>query len=346
MRKVLLGRTGIEATCQSFGVLPLQRTEMSEAVKILQRAYEGGINFYDTARAYSDSEEKIGNAFTPSMREKIFIATKSNKTTKDAVLEEIQTSLKLLKTDYVDILQAHNLKATIDVEDENSAYGALIEAKKRGYCRYIGITSHRAGVITEGIESGLYDTVQFPMSYLSDDSDLSIVKQAQDKNIGFIAMKALAGGAITSGKAAAAFMEAHPWILPIWGVQHMHEIEEFIEFGKNPPKLSDPDVAKIIETDRVELAGNFCRACGYCKPCTVCPDMEMNVTMRMPLNIKRAPVKNFITEHYQKQMKMIEECIDCGACKKRCPYGLDIPTVLRENLESYKETCSSLGIAF
>lgn len=344
MRKVLLGRTKIEATCQSFGALPIQRTHEDEAVKILQRAYDGGINFYDTARAYSNSEEKIGKAFTPSMRQNIYIATKSNKTTKDAFLEDIQTSLKLLNTDYVDILQAHNIKEVINIEDENSAYAGLIEAQKRGYCRFIGITSHRLEVAEASVDTDLYDTVQFPMSYLSNENDIALIKRAKDKNVGLIAMKALAGGAITSGRAAAAFMELHPSLLPIWGVQHMHEVEEFIDILNNPTGMTD-ELASLIAKDKTELSGNFCRACGYCKPCTAAPELELNMAMRMYLNLRRLPPENFLTEYWQKQMMLIEKCIDCGVCKTRCPYGLDVPKIIRENLIDYKENCYSRGIS-
>lgn len=343
MKKVLLGRTNIEATCQSFGALPIQRTEVSEAVKILQRAYEGGINFYDTARAYTDSEEKIGKAFTPSMRQNIFIATKSTKKDKEGFLADIQISLKNMNTDYVDILQAHNIGDVLDPNDENGAHAALLEAKKRGYCRFIGITSHRLPVAEASVDCGLYDTVQFPMSYLSNDIDLALIDRAKEKNIGLLAMKALAGGAITSGKAAAAFMATKPSLLPLWGVQHMHELEEFLSFAENPPEMTE-EIAAIIEKYRIELSGNFCRACGYCMPCTASPGLALNDAMRMNLNLRRAPAAKFISESYQQQMLTIEDCIDCGVCKTRCPYGLDIPTQIRQNLKDYRAIAAEHGI--
>ncbi|MFI3226979.1 MAG: aldo/keto reductase [Clostridia bacterium] len=343
MRKILLGRTNIEATCQSFGALPIQRTEQSEVIKILQRAYDGGINFYDTARVYGDSEEKIGLAFTPSMRQNIFIATKSNKKTKDEMLSEIQTSLKLLKTDYVDIFQAHNIKTLPDTEDENGIYAALIEAQKRGYCRYIGVTSHRIDVAEQSLDSGLYDTLQFPISYLSAQRDLDLITKAQEKNIGMIGMKGLAGGALTCGKAVAAFAETQKWLVPIWGISKMSELEEFLSFADNPPQMTD-EITKIITHDRATLTGNFCRACGYCMPCTAFPKMEMNVVMRMHLNLGRPAPNPFLSEYWQEQMLAVEKCIDCGACKARCPYELDCPTVMRENLEKYRKLCADNGI--
>lgn len=343
MRKVLLGKTNIEATCQSFGALPIQRTELDLAVEILKRSFDGGVNFYDTARAYSDSEEKIGKAFTPAMRKQIYIATKSAGKSKEAVLSDIQISLKKMNTDYIDIFQAHNLTETLDTNDESGIYAGLLEAQKRGYCRFIGITSHRLSIAEACVDTGLYDTVQFPFSYLSSQEDLNLAQRAKEKNMGFIAMKALAGGAISSAKAAAAFMEIYPNVLPIWGVQHMHELEEFLGYGTNPPELTDELLAKIAQ-DKVELAGNFCRACGYCKPCTAVPDLEMNVVMRMYFNLRRMPPKEFLSEKWQKQMLSIEKCIDCGACKKRCPYDLDCPTVLRKNLADYRAFCKENGI--
>lgn len=336
MDKILLGKTGIEATHQAFGALPMQRVSAEDAVKLLHCAYEGGINFYDTARAYSDSEEKIGKAFTPAMRQNIFIATKSGGKDKDAILKDIRTSLSLLKTDYVDILQAHNAMALPDVNDENSIYAGLVEAQRLGYCRFIGITSHRLDVAQAAVDSGKYDTLQFPVSYLSSDDDIALIDRCKQANMGIIAMKALAGGAISSAKAAAAFMRQHPYIVPIWGVQHMHEIEEFVGYLKNPPAMT-PELEAIIKRDREELKDNFCRACGYCMPCTASPDLVMNMTMRMPFNLRRMPPEQFLSEYWQQQMLMIEQCTNCGACKKRCPYGLDCPNTLRRNLADYRE---------
>ena len=343
MRKILLGRTKIEATAQSFGALPIQRTDMSEAVKILERAYEGGINFYDTARAYSNSEEKLGKAFSPSMRQNIYLATKSGGKNKDAILKDIQTSLSLLKTDYVDILQAHNITEVPNENDENSIYSGLLEAQKRGYCKFIGITSHRLDVAKKAVDTNLYDTLQFPISYLSAQEDIDLIEYVKKYDMGIIAMKALAGGAISSAKAAAAFMGENPTLLPIWGIQHMHELEEFLSYLENPPAMTD-ELLAMVNKDKAELSGNFCRACGYCMPCTAAPEMEMNTTMRMYFNLRRMPPEQFLAEKWQEQMLMIEKCIDCGACKKRCPYGLDCPKVLRQNLADYRDFCKKHGV--
>lgn len=343
MKKILLGRTNIEATCQSFGALPIQRTDEAEAIKILQKAYDGGINFYDTARAYSNSEEKIGKAFTPSMRSNVYIATKSGAKTKDGILADIQTSLKLMNTDYVDILQAHNVTEFLDANDENGIHAGLMEAQKRGYCRFVGVTSHRLSIAEELVDTGLYDTLQFPISYISSQSDIDLVERVKTQNMGIIAMKGLAGGAISSAKAAAAFMAQYPNLLPIWGIQHMHELEEFLAFGEKQPEMTE-EIKALISKDKEELAGNFCRACGYCKPCTAVPDLEMNVVMRMYFNLRRMPPMQFLDEKWQKQMLSIEKCIDCGACKARCPYDLDCPTVLRRNLADYREFCKQHGV--
>ena len=343
MRKIRLGRTGIEATAQSFGALPIQRTETEEAVRILRAAVDGGINYFDTARAYTDSEEKIGKAFSPSVRQGIYIATKSGGKNKEAVLNDIRKSLSLLKTDYVDLLQAHNITAVPDENDENSIYAGLKEAQRLGYCRFIGVTSHRLDVAKAAIETGLYDTMQFPISYLSAKEDLELIDMCKKADMGMVAMKGLAGGAISSAKAAAAFMNLYPTLLPIWGIQHMWELEEFLEYGKNPPEMTE-ELQAAIAKDKTELSGNFCRACGYCMPCTAAPEMEMNTTMRMYFNLRRMPPEQFLSEHWQKQMLMIEKCINCGACKRRCPYGLDCPAVLKRNLADYREFCKAHGI--
>lgn len=332
MRKVRLGRTGLMVTKTAFGALPMQRVSLEEAKALLIKAFESGINFYDTARSYSDSEEKIGYALS-DVRRDIIIATKTGASTKKGVLEHLEISLEKLRTDYIDIYQLHNPRKLPDPDDPDSSYAALLEAKKKGYIRYIGITNHSADRAITAAESGLYDTVQYPFCYLSNETDEKVVEVCKKNDVGFLAMKALSGGLIRNAAAAFAFMEQFDNVVPLWGVQHMDELLEFIELEKNPPSL-DEKLNAQIEADRAELSGSFCRGCGYCLPCPVGINIPMNA--RMSLLLRRAPSAPYLSEEWRANMSLIEQCRNCGSCASRCPYHLDIPALLKENLKDYQ----------
>lgn len=333
MSTVTLGKTGITTNKNGFGALPVQRVSLEDAVKILRRAYEGGITFFDTARYYSDSEKKLGAAFE-GMRDKIIIATKTGATTAEGFWKDLETSLSLLKTDYVDIYQFHNPSFCPKPGDGTGLYEAMLEAKAQGKIKHIGITNHRLSVAREAIESGLYETLQFPFCYLATEKDIELVDMCKKAGMGFIAMKSLSGGLITNSKAAYAFADLYDNVLPIWGVQRMSELEEFLEYVKNPP-VYDDSVKAVIEKDRKELSGEFCRGCGYCMPCPM--GIEINNMARMSLMIRRAPSDTQLTEEMQAKMMKIEDCIHCNQCASKCPYGLDTPSLLIKNLADYKD---------
>lgn len=333
MSTVTLGKTGITTNKNGFGALPVQRVSLEDAVRILRRAYEGGITFFDTARYYSDSEKKLGAAFE-GMRDKIIIATKTGATTAESFWKDLETSLSLLKTDYVDIYQFHNPSFCPKPGDGTGLYEAMLEAKAQGKIKHIGITNHRLSVAREAIESGLYETLQFPFCYLATEKDIELVDMCKKAGMGFIAMKSLSGGLITNSKAAYAFADLYDNVLPIWGVQRMSELEEFLEYVKNPP-VYDDSVKEVIEKDRKELSGEFCRGCGYCMPCPM--GIEINNMARMSLMIRRAPSDAQLTEEMQAKMMKIEDCIHCNQCASKCPYGLDTPSLLIKNLTDYKD---------
>ena len=336
MTYVTLGSTGITVPKNGFGALPVQRVGKEEAVLLLQRAYEGGIRFFDTARAYTDSEEKLGAAFA-GMRDKIFIATKVFRFTVDAFWEDLNTSLEKLGTDYIDLYQFHNPSFCPKPGDGTGLYEAMLEAKAQGKIRHIGITNHRLSVAQEAIESGLYETLQFPFSYLATEKELALVKGCRDKNMGFIAMKALAGGTINNSAAAYAYLAQFDNVLPIWGIQRERELEEFLSYQENPPQLT-AERQDLIEKDRRELAGSFCRGCGYCMPCP--KGIEINQCARMSLMLRRAPTEGWLSPEWQEKMAQIDQCIHCNQCAAKCPYGLDTPTLLAENLKDYREILS------
>ena len=330
---VRLGSTGIVVNKNGFGALPMQRVSMEEAVQLVRRAFEGGITFFDTARYYTDSEEKLGEALE-GIRDKVYIATKTGASTGEALKKELETSLKNLRTDYIDIYQFHNPAVCPKPGDGSGLYEAMEEAKAQGMVRHIGITNHRLAVAHEAIDSGLYETLQFPFCYLADEKDVELVEKCKKADMGFIAMKALSGGLITNSRAAYAFEAQFDNVLPIWGVQRQTELEEFLSYIKNPPAMTD-EIKALIEADKKELAGDFCRGCGYCMPCPV--GIEINNCARMSLLLRRSPSAAQLTPEAQEKMMKIKECLHCGRCKSKCPYGLDTPALLEKNLKDYEE---------
>ncbi len=333
MKDITLGSTGITVPQNAFGALPIQRVSKEEAVSLLRKAHEGGMTFFDTARGYSDSEEKLGLAFGGNW-EGIYIATKSHFRTPREVKESLETSLRLLKRDYVDIFQLHNIDQCYRPGDGTGMYECLLEAKKEGKIRHIGATTHKIGVAEEIIASGLYETLQFPFSYLSSSRELALAEKCKEANMGLIAMKALAGGLITNAPAAFAFMAQFDNVLPIWGIQREQELSQWLSFFEKSPELNE-ELRAYIEKEQKELTGDFCRGCGYCMPCPM--EIEINQCARMSLMLRRAPSKAWLTQERQEGMKKIESCLNCGQCKSRCPYGLDIPKLLKANWEDYRQ---------
>ena len=332
MKQITLGTTGITVPQNAFGALPIQRVDFETAKTILLRAYEGGMRFFDTARAYSDSEEKLGYALS-DLRENIYIATKTAAKTPEDFKAHLETSLKFLKTDYIDIYQFHMADTCWRPGDGSGMYECMLEAKKQGKIRHIGVTAHKLDVAKECIESGLYETLQFPLSYLSSEKDLELVRMCREHNMGFIAMKALAGGLISNSKAAFSYMAQFDHVLPIWGIQRMSELEEWLSYMENPPVM-DEKLRQFIEDEKTELIGDFCRGCGYCLPCPA--GIPINNCARMSLMVRRAPSAAWLNETWQENMKKIENCLECGQCSSRCPYELDTPNLLKKNYEDYK----------
>ena len=331
MKKTRLGKTGLNVTRTAFGVLPIQRTEKEEAARILRRAFEAGVNFYDTARAYTDSEEKLGYALG-DVRDQIIIATKSGAATRQGVLSDLETSLRNLRTDYVDILQLHNPGELPDPADPDSSYAGLLEAREKGMIRHVGITQHSIERAEEAVASGLYETMQFPLCMISNARDLALVDKCQKADVGVIAMKAMSGGLLRSARAAFAFLRQYPTVVPIWGIQRMAELEEFIQLDAEEPVLDDILWAAIHQ-DRDALSNAFCRACGYCLPCPA--GIPIPMAARMHLLLKRMPSEQFRSENWRDQMAKIDACIHCGHCIQHCPYKLNPPQLLQQAKSAY-----------
>lgn len=331
MNTIRLGRSELMVTKTAFGALPIQRISTAEAVKLVRRAYEGGINYFDTANMYTDSEEKLGLALK-DVREKVIISTKSAATDKQGAMAHIENSLRHLG--YIDLFQFHNPAVLPDISDPNGAFAAALEMKEKGYIRHIGITNHRHHIAKAAIESGNFETLQFPFCYLATDVDLELVELCKQADMGFIAMKGLSGGLLNNAAACHAFMQQYENVVPIWGVQRMEELEQWLSLAETSGAMTE-ELKAVIEKDRKELAGSFCRGCGYCMPCPA--GIEINNSARMNMLLRRAPYRPYLTDEWYEKMHRIENCIHCDSCKSRCPYGLDTPALLQYMLKDYDE---------
>lgn len=338
MAKVTLGNTGITVEKNSFGALPIQRISMEAAVKLLRKAYEHGVTFYDTARFYTDSEEKLGEAFD-GMREKVYIATKTGAADAEGFWKDIHTSLNNLRTDYIDLYQFHNPAFCPKPGDGSGLYEAMLEAKEKGMVRHIGITNHRLNIAEEAVESGLYETLQFPFCYLAAQKDMDLVEKCKRAGMGFIAMKALSGGLITNSAAAYAFLARFDNVLPIWGVQREAELDEFLSYIDNPPELTE-ELAAVIAHDREELSGDFCRGCGYCMPCPQNVDIPAAFSAynhKYSEGSISALQEYFMCTALRKDYSGVANCIECGKCELHCPQHVEIRKELK-NAKRHLET--------
>lgn len=333
MEKMILGRTGLEISRSGFGALPIQRVSFEEAARLLNRALDVGINYIDTARAYSDSEAKIG-AGVGNRRSEFFIATKTHAKTGEALKKDLETSLRELKTDVIDVYQFHNPGFVPVPGGEDGLYDAAVQARREGKIRFIGITQHSIERAFQAVNSGLYDTMEYPFNHLSTERDHELVRLCSEKNVGFVAMKALSGGLVTDARLPFVFLREYANVVPIWGFQKMEELNQIIDMEQNPPVRTD-EIDRLIKRDRRELSGAFCRSCGYCLPCPA--DIKIPQANRMMQLLGRAVWQNYVTSEWQREMEKIENCVHCGACAKRCPYGLKPYESMREQLKGYRE---------
>ena len=333
MKEIILGSTGIKTKQNAFGALPIQRVDFEYAKKLLLKAYENGMTYFDTARAYSDSEEKIGYAFEGLDRSTYYLATKTAAKDVEHFWSDLNKSLENLKTDYIDVYQFHNVDQVYRPDDGTGMYEAMLEAKEKGMIRHIALTAHKYKLALEAAESGLYEVIMFPFSYLCTDLEIALVNKCKENNVGFVAMKALSGGLITNSKAAMAFIADFDNVLPIWGVQRENELDEFIEYMNDTPVM-DEKMKAYIDKEREELAGDFCRGCGYCMPCP--QGIIINQCARISQMVRRAPSQDWLNEYWQNEMKKVETCIHCNQCASKCPYGLNTPELLQKNYEDYQ----------
>lgn len=328
------GNTGMEVSELGFGGIPILRLTEEEAIRILRHAYDRGITFYDTANAYGDSEAKIGAAFA-GMRDKVVIATKTMKRDAAGVMQHLETSLKALKSDYIDLFQLHQVareKEWATISGPGGALEALQQAKQEGKIRHIGITSHNLEMAVKLVKTGLFASVQFPFNLIENDPVKELHPQARSLNLGILGMKPFGGGAIDSAKIAFKFLRQYPDVLVIPGYDSVAGLDEIVEIYEKPNVVTDEDLA-AMDKYRQELGRSFCRRCEYCQPCP--NGVFITVSMGYAQAAHRMSPKA-AANWLGKAMESTKKCIDCGVCITKCPYELPIPEILRKNYDLYE----------
>ena len=333
METTLWKKTGLTPTRMGFGCLPIQRLTAPEAARLVRMAYDAGVRFFDTARAYTDSEAKVALALK-EVRRDVILATKTTADTAEKFERDLETSLRTLQTDYIDIYQFHNPSFVPMPGSADGLYDAMAKAKAAGKVRFIGITQHSGERGMQAVRSGLYDTLQYPFNHLATEEDVALVRACGEAGMGIIAMKALSGGLVTDASIPFAYLRQFPPVVPIWGFQREAELRQVLDFETTPPALDDAMRAKI-ESDRAQLAGSFCRGCGYCLPCPA--GIPINNANRMTQLLTRSPAQGWLTPDFRQEMLRVNDCVRCGACESRCPYHLKPYETLKGHLDFYEQ---------
>lgn len=323
MEKRRLGRTNLEVTAISFGGLPMQRCDFAEAAQVLNAALDAGINFVDTARAYTDSEEKIGRAIS-ARRQEFYLATKSMARDRAGMAKDIDTSLTTMRTDYIDLYQVHNIKRREDLDAvlaPGGALEALQAAQQQGKIGHIGVTGHNIPLLVEAIKTGLFATVQVPFNFVEQEAAKELFPLAEKLDIGRIAMKPLGGGQLTHPVLALRFVISQNITVAIPGMDRVAHVTENLQALKDYRPLTAEETA-VLAAEAKELGPNFCRRCGYCMPCTAGIDIPQ--TFIFHLQYTRYGMTKAIPKRYATLPAPASACVECGLCEQRCPYNLPI----------------------
>ena len=323
----ILGKTGLKISRMGFGGIPIQKIDAQGTKSVIHRLMEAGVNYIDTARAYTVSEEYLGYALE-GIRDQFILASKSYSRTKDAMARDVDTSLKNLRTNYIELYQIHNPTAAEleQVQQPGGALEALMEARAAGKIGHIGVTLHSVELFEKAVEYDWVETIMFPYNIVETQGEELIRKCAQ-KNIGFIAMKPLAGGAIDDATLALRFIASNPDVtVVIPGMAAESEVEQNLLAISNTAPLTDAEL-EGMEKIRKFLGTQFCRRCNYCAPCTA--GIPISGVFLMEGYYSRYNLKQWAVERYNALPKKASDCIDCGICETRCPYNLPIREMMK-----------------
>ena len=338
MEKIQFGNTDLIVSKVAMGGIPIMRLDMVSGVKVINDVLNMGINFIDTAHVYGDSEEKIGRAIKKHKRENLVLASKSPAADKKTFLSHLDLSLNRLGIDYIDIYQLHGVNSKEIMEKvmaKDGAYSGLKEAVLSGKVRYFAFSSHSSHIAKKVMLTKKFQVVQIPFNFVDTEPEKELIPLSYKLKMGVIAMKPLGGGILQDANLAFRYLAQFKGIVPDPGVERTEEMAEIVKIIENPRPLTSSEIEKI-EKIRKELGNQWCHRCGYCMPCQ--NGINIPTVLGAKSIIKRTPFEA-ATRFLEKPIEKVKDCIECGKCSKKCPYNLDIPALLKENVvlwENYK----------
>ena len=324
----ILGKTGLKISRMGFGGIPIQTIDVEGTRKLLHEMMEMGVNYIDSARGYTVSEQYIGYGLE-GIRDKFVLATKSMSRTKEAMAADIETSLGNFRTDYIDLYQVHNpsMEQLDQVIGEGGALEALMEAKAAGKIGHIGLTAHSTAVFERALGLDWVETIMFPYNIV-EQQGAELIHKCAEKNIGFIDMKPLAGGAIEDATLALRYVCSNPDVtVVIPGMAEVRELEQNLAACSNTEPLADEEL-KAMDKVREQLGTDFCRRCNYCAPCTV--GINIPSVFLFAGYLQRYDLADWAKDRYSTLKVKASACIGCGKCEPRCPYHLPIREKLKK----------------
>jgi predicted aldo/keto reductase-like oxidoreductase len=333
VKRITLGQTGLQVSRVGIGGIPTARPSEDEAIRIVRRALDLGINLIDSAAGYGLSEERFGKALT-GRREQVIIATKTNRRDKAACLQQLEQSLRRFKTDYIDLWQMHGVSHPESLEQVLAPGGALEaaqEALQAGKVRHIGVTSHSIDMAVEMVTMGLFETVQAPFHFVNDEAKDILIPLAKEHNVGFLSMKPFAGGHLSDANLVIKYQLQFPNVVPIPGVQAIGEVEEIVRIVEGSWELDTRDLGRMAEL-RAELGHKFCHWCGYCLPCPEELVIPWIVNARIITNSYGEDYQNHLAE----AMENADACVQCGECEEKCPFELPIRELVADSVDYYR----------
>ena len=335
MKRMVLGNTGIEAVRLGFGGIPIQRLDEDKAVEVVRYALEKGMDFIDTSRVYTTSETRIGKALKQTDK-KAAVATKSFNRSADGIQKDVETSLKELQLDYIDVYQCHGISNEEEYRQimaPDGAVAGLLKAKEQGLIGHIGITSHSLDLLEKILDDDVFETIMICFSFLEPAAIEKVIPKALEKGVGIIAMKPLSGGVIEAPEVALKWAFSFPDILVLAGVEYKNLIDQNWKVFQGSYEMTDEEKQKLQEISK-EFDKKFCRRCDYCLPCE--EEIPIQFVMGLRSMMRRMGTGILETPMFRNMLEKSANCSECGDCMERCPYDLPIPDMIKSNLDWVK----------
>ena len=341
MKQKRLGRTELVVSELGLGGIPFTRLDLDGAASLIKHCFDRGVTFFDTAPVYGDSEVKIGTALE-AVRDQVVLATKTFIRDAEGATLQLGKSLERLRTDHIDLYQIHNMsnqEALDTVLAPGGVYEALAKCESEGKIRHMGFSSHNLDIAVKACRTGKFATVQIPFNFIEHDPAETLFREARDQDMGIVAMKPLGGGLLDRADLCFRFLQQYEDVIPIPGIESTREFDENLEYYQNPRALSQHD-REEIEKIRSQLGSKFCHRCEYCQPCPqgvkihrvlLFKGQVKRFSPQMAMNLSRDPMKKAV------------DCVQCGECEEKCPYGLPVPDMVSESLDYFRQFCEKHG---